>query len=116
MSCLYVSNKLSRFWVLYSGRPPTISLGDISKSIPSPFELKINSLGSLECQIYASLVSLLLIGGKIMPSGKADVASDYTALMALDKELETWYSELPETIKWQPSNLTSAPMSLFHLQ
>jgi len=51
-----------------------------------------------------------------MPSGKADVASDYTALMALDKELETWYSELPETIKWQPSNLTSAPMSLFHLQ
>ncbi|KIW17949.1 hypothetical protein PV08_05144 [Exophiala spinifera] len=104
-----------RIWSLYSGRPPSIDLDEISKSVRSPFELNISSLSSLECQIYGHLVSLLSIGGKIMPRGKDDVTTDFATLMSLDQELEIWHSKLPEALKWQPSNWASAPTSLFHL-
>lgn len=39
----------------------------------------------------------------------------YLRMAALDCEFSNWYARLPETLKWTPANITTAPFSFFLL-
>lgn len=46
---------------------------------------------------------------------QATIDRAYQRMSALDRQLNSWYSRLPEPLKWKPENIATAPSSLFLL-
>lgn len=75
----------------------------------------------LETQIYEALLDLMEIAGKIaeldLTSFKGSPRSvdneAYHRMSALDRQLNTWYSQLSEPLKWKPENIDTSPSSFF---
>lgn len=74
---------------------------------------------SPETKVYEVLLQLMDLVGPLCdlevkrPTKTTDA---YFKIAALDKELNTWYNELPEDLKWTPKNIANGPPSLLLLQ
>lgn len=42
--------------------------------------------------------------------------NDYIIIASLDRELELWYNNIPECLKWTPENIAGAKSSFFLFQ
>jgi len=78
---------------------------------------------SMETQIYEALLDLMELAGKITenmdprsqsPESAID-RNQYLRMAALDREFSNWYTRLPESLRWTPANLATAPFSFFLL-
>jgi len=79
---------------------------------------------ALETQIYEALLDLMELAGKITDNIEARVSMSDTAIIdhdaylrmaALDREFGRWYAKLPDSLKWSPENIRTAPLSFFLL-
>lgn len=78
---------------------------------------------SMETQIYEALLDLMELAGKITEnmdprSQGPDAVIDrnqYLRMAALDREFSNWYARLPDTLRWTPANINTAPFSFFLL-
>jgi hypothetical protein len=46
----------------------------------------------------------------------ARVTDAYFEIAAVDRDMNTWFSELPDYLKWTPANAGCMPRSFFLLQ
>ncbi|KAF9889982.1 hypothetical protein FE257_006662 [Aspergillus nanangensis] len=120
-----------RYWALFLGRPTALKVDDLEV-----FQLseQFNGLGTtspttstappkpLETQIYEALMELMELSGKITEImnkvAKRNPTLDhhvYIRMSALDRELETWYLQLPRALQYTTDNVQSAPFSFFLL-
>lgn len=83
---------------------------------------------STETLIYEALLDLMELAGKItenmdphrslQQSADTHTAVDrnqYLRMAALDREFSSWYARLPEQLRWNPTNIATAPFSFFLL-
>ncbi|KAF2708012.1 hypothetical protein K504DRAFT_381615 [Pleomassaria siparia CBS 279.74] len=118
-----------KYWALFLGRPTSMKSADLEiYSLAKQFE----RLGtcrpagpekSMETQIYEALLDLMELAGKITenmdprsqsPESTID-RNQYLRMAALDREFSNWYARLPESLRWTPANLATAPFSFFLL-
>lgn len=117
-----------KYWSLFLGRPTAIKSSDLEVyALAKRFERLGTCLPngpelSLETQIYEALIDLMEIAGKAAENREATAVSGggfdrtaYKSLVALDRELNSWYSRLPDALKWEPTNIQTAPRSFFVL-
>jgi len=75
---------------------------------------------SFELQIYRSFLSLMDLAGKIAMTLRGIVRptdlSAYVEISNLDREMNAWYSTLPDMLEWTSSNVQVVPLSFFLLQ
>ncbi|KAF2119711.1 fungal-specific transcription factor domain-containing protein [Lophiotrema nucula] len=118
-----------KYWALFLGRPTSMKSADLEiYSLSKQFE----RLGtcrpagpekSMETQIYEALLDLMELAGKITEnmdprSQQPDSVIDrnqYLRMAALDREFSNWYARLPESLRWTPANIATAPFSFFLL-
>ncbi|KAF2737727.1 hypothetical protein EJ04DRAFT_550446 [Polyplosphaeria fusca] len=118
-----------KYWALFLGRPTSMKSSDLEiYSLSKQFE----RLGtcrpaglekSLETQIYEALLDLMELAGKITenmdPRSQHHESTidrnQYLRMAALDREFSNWYARLPETLRWTPANIATAPFSFFLL-
>ena len=116
----------SRYWAFCSGRPACI---ESSKSAIPDLAIRLESSGdfrnlcfesSFEVQIYQRLLTLMDLTGEItrnmsMIPLETGLPS-YLEAARLDREMNAWYSSLPQLLEWTSSNIQIAPLSYFFLQ
>ncbi|KAF1982586.1 hypothetical protein K402DRAFT_424510 [Aulographum hederae CBS 113979] len=117
-----------KYWALFLGRPTSMKSSDLEiHSLAKQFE----RLGTcrpagpekgLETQIYEALLDLMEMAGKIADYTDPQMLTtahidrtDYLRMAGLDREFGNWYSRLPETLRWTPANIATAPFSFFLL-
>jgi len=93
-----------------------IVLDQLSKS----FLGMATEFGTLEGKIYRALLELMTLAGKMseiqeVGATRLDLKA-YLTMAALDRELNQWYSQLPQQLRWRSSNISTAPASFFLLQ
>lgn len=72
-----------------------------------------------ETRVYEALLKLMEI---VEPLCDFEVkrltrtGDAYFKIAALDRELNSWYSQLAEDLKWTAENISQGPASLFLLQ
>ncbi|GME22539.1 nitrogen assimilation transcription factor nit-4 [Neofusicoccum parvum] len=117
-----------KYWSLFLGRPTAIKSSDLEVyTLAKRFERLGTCLPNgpglpLETQIYEALIDLMEIAGRAAESREATTTAGgsfdrnaYRLLVALDRELNNWYARLPEALRWEPSNIQTAPRSFFVL-
>ncbi|PGH26432.1 hypothetical protein AJ80_01930 [Polytolypa hystricis UAMH7299] len=117
-----------KYWALFLGRPTSMKSSDLEVyGLSKRFERlgECRPAGhekSLETQIYEALLDLMELAGKITenmdPRLQGDLHMDHNAYLrmaSLDREMNNWYSRLPEQLKWTPANVATAPFSFFLL-
>lgn len=74
----------------------------------------------LELQIYETRIPYSAVVGDLVKFRNSNPQytnhDDYLRMAKLDKRLNTWYTSLPDHLKWAPDNILRAPMSLLLLQ
>lgn len=75
---------------------------------------------SLEGQIILALISLMdlftSITDNVEDASKPVDDASYVFMTGHYRKLNTWYSELPLALQWNPTNIQTAPVSFFLLQ
>ena len=118
-----------KYWALFLGRPTSMKSADLEiYSLTKQFERlgtcrPAGPSKSMETQIYEALLDLMELAGKITEnmdprSQSPEFAIDrnqYLRMAALDREFSNWYARLPESLRWTPANLATAPFSFFLL-
>jgi hypothetical protein len=72
-----------------------------------------------ETRVYEALLQLMEMVGQLCDlevKRTTKVTDAYFKIAALDRELNNWYTELGEDLKWTADNVTNGPASLFLLQ
>ncbi|KAJ9658282.1 hypothetical protein H2201_007841 [Coniosporium apollinis] len=117
-----------KYWALFLGRPTSMKSSDLEiYSLTNQFE----RLGtckpsgpqkSLETQIYEALLDLMELAGKITENTDGNYQTNasvdrnaHLRIAALDRELNNWYTRLPEPLRWTQANIETAPFSFFLL-
>lgn len=118
-----------KYWALFLGRPTSMKSADLEVySLSSRFQ----RLGALkptgedrpiETEIYEALLDLMELAGKITEnmdsrsiSSSSPIDRDaYLRMAALDREFGTWLARLPDSLKWTPENIRTAPLAFFLL-
>lgn len=93
-----------------------IVLDQLSKSL----EGMVTEFNTLEGKIYCALLELMTLAGKMseiqeVGATRLDLKA-YLTMAALDRELNQWYSQFPQQLRWKSSNISTAPASFFLLQ
>lgn len=116
-----------KYWSLFLGRPTSIKNSDLQiTTLSKQFErlgacMPAGPENCLETQIYEALLDLMELAGKITEKfepDKADKTSEddgYLRMLALDRQINSWYSRLPEPLRWTASNVKTGPLSFFLL-
>ncbi|KAH7034287.1 fungal-specific transcription factor domain-containing protein [Macrophomina phaseolina] len=117
-----------KYWSLFLGRPTAIKSADLEVyALAKRFERLGTCLPNgpglpLETQIYEALIDLMEIAGRVVENREVTTTvggnfdrSAYRQLVALDRELNSWYARLPDALRWEPSNIQTAPRSFFIL-
>ncbi|KAL6706992.1 hypothetical protein ACN47E_004942 [Coniothyrium glycines] len=125
-----------KYWALFLGRPTSMKSSDLEiYHLTSQFSRlgtcrPAGQSKSTETLIYEALLDLMELAGKITEnmdphrscpnegsdSHKSTVDRDqYLRMAALDREFSSWYSRLPEQLRWTPNNICTAPFSFFLL-
>ncbi|KPI41135.1 putative transcriptional regulatory protein [Cyphellophora attinorum] len=117
-----------KYWALFLGRPTMMKPSDLEVyRLSVEFERMGTSLPSgpaqsRETQVYEALLDLMELAGKIteIMDSASKLSSNidhhvYFRMSALHRELESWYSRLPEALAWNASNISTAPFSFFLL-
>jgi len=115
-----------RYWALL-GRPRGIvQTADVrmlqctAKRLIIPLELHPTLAKNIQAEMSSALLDLITVSGKMIERlehgrGQHD-RHDYLMVVALDRELETWYNNLPEAVRWTPMNLQTANSDFFLFQ
>jgi hypothetical protein len=72
-----------------------------------------------ETRVYEALLQLMELVGPLCDLGvkrTAKLTDAYFKIAALDRDLNNWYTELPEDLKWNANNVANGPAPLFLLQ
>jgi hypothetical protein len=133
--CLQSLTKL-RYWALFLGRPTSMKSADLEiYHLTSQFARlgtcrPAGPSKSTETLIYEALLDLMELAGKItenmdphrsnqMQTSDSQTSAvdrnQYLRMAALDREFSSWYSRLPEQLRWTPNNIATAPFSFFLL-
>ncbi|KAL5319230.1 hypothetical protein ACEPPN_012280 [Leptodophora sp. 'Broadleaf-Isolate-01'] len=122
-----------KYWALFLGRPTGIKTSDLEMYRMSKKFASLSTCTpageqrSLETQIYEELLDLMELAGKIaeirgpeVPGSRRDRDPDdnanrYMYVLNLDRQLQTWYRQLPPSLVWKPENIATAPFSFFLL-
>ena len=114
-----------RYWSLYLGRPTTFNENSMAPSCLSKnFGALISCRPSAyskspETKVYEALLQLMDLVGPLcdLEVKKTTKTTDtYFKIAGHDRELNTWYSELSEDLKWNPQNIANGPPPFFLLQ
>ncbi|KEF56742.1 uncharacterized protein A1O9_06932 [Exophiala aquamarina CBS 119918] len=109
-----------RYWALFLGRPTMLKASDIVlDQLSKSLDVLSKELDTLEGKIYCSLLELMTLAGKIseiqeVGANRLDLKA-YLSMAALDRELNQWYSHLPQHLRWKTHNISTAPASFFLL-
>jgi hypothetical protein len=74
---------------------------------------------SHETRVYEALLELMELVGPLCDlevKRTSKVTDAYFKIAALDRELNNWYTELPEDLKWSANNVANGPAPLLLLQ
>ncbi|EKG18610.1 Transcription factor fungi [Macrophomina phaseolina MS6] len=105
-----------KYWSVILGRPTAIKSFDLEVyTLAKRFErlgtFSPNGLGlPLETQSYEALIDLMETAGRAVENRKETAAAcgsfnrnAYRHIVAMDREMNNWYSRLPEALRWEPS-------------
>jgi len=74
---------------------------------------------TFETKIYQALIPLMALAGKMAENMEHMTrtldADAYRTMVSIDRELDAWYTSLPEELRWKPSNIKRAPGGFFLL-
>lgn len=116
-----------KYWALFLGRPTSIKSADIEiYTLARQFERlgtcrPAGTERNTETLIYEALIDLMELAGRITENmdpksqESVDTRSQYRRMATLDRQFSTWYSKLPEQLRWTPQNVATAPFSFFLL-
>ncbi|KAF2104584.1 hypothetical protein NA57DRAFT_70789 [Rhizodiscina lignyota] len=113
-----------KYWALFLGRPTFFKMADIAPSCLTKDFGRMIACGPhgqkmLETRVYEALLHLMDLVGKLCEmfdsrkNGK--VADTYLDIAALDRDLNNWYCNISDELKWTPENIEDAPASYFLL-
>jgi hypothetical protein len=114
-----------RYWSLYLGRPTMMKTQDIAPScLSKDFGRLISCRPSghektHETRVYEALLQLMELVGPLCDlevKRSTKLTDAYFKIAALDRELNSWYTELPEDLKWTAENIANGPAPLLLLQ
>lgn len=105
-----------RYWSFYLGRPTSIKRSDLglSRAATPP--------STMDEQVFNSLLDLMDLVTTITENPRAatesadDLDCAYLAMAGLHRRLKTWYTTLPDMLKWTPTRIQNAPLGYFLLQ
>lgn len=116
-----------KYWSLFLGRPTSIKNSDLQiHTLAKQFErlgtcMPAGPERCLETQIYEALLDLMDMAGTIAEKfnprelEKSSEEDAYLRMLALERQINSWYTRLPESLKFTSSNAKTAPLSLFLL-
>jgi len=107
---------------MYLGRRISIKASDLPVgALPTRLtQLSWGEVPNIEAQIFEALLVLVgICGNMIEHLTRIDSITDhksYLTVTALEKDLETWYSALPESLTWRSGDSQTVPLNYLLLQ
>lgn len=124
---LWAALLCDKYWALFLGRPTILKEADIAPSSLQKDFRKMIDCGpnastekTVATKIYENHLKLMDLVGTLCETfdsrKNGKLSETYLDIATLDRDLNSWYSDLADELKWTPMNIAQATPSFFLLQ